>query len=303
MWSDAVITNAGKTLLSQWAAGGATLTITGAKIGSGTVTAASLMAQTALAAEKQSMSIVNSETVAGGVRLKLQLTSVGVTTGYTGNQIGIWAKLGSGSEILMAIYQDSSGITVPTAAEMADFVFTFYAMLQMSNTGTISVTLDTSAVVTRSTLDAELAKVKITASGILKGDGAGNVTGATAGTDYAAGKHAPTHAKGGSDPVTPEAIGASTSFKATGTLTTSGWAGSAAPYTQDLTVAGLLESDRPRVDPVLGTDDAARELIKTAWQTAATSSKPPYAYDGKITFYAASKPTTNIPVVVSVVRP
>ena len=115
--------------------------------------------------------------------------------------------------------------------------------------------------------------------------------------------HAPTHAKGGSDPLTPADIGASTSFKATGTLTTAGWTGSAAPYMQDLTVAGLLESDRPRVDPVLGTDDAARALIKTAWQIAATSSKPPYAYNGKITFYAASKPTTNIPVLVTVLRP
>ena len=115
--------------------------------------------------------------------------------------------------------------------------------------------------------------------------------------------HKDTHAKGGSDELTPAAIGASTSFKATGTLTTSGWAGSSAPYTQDLIVAGLLESDRPRVGPVLGTDDAARALIKTAWQLATDSSKPPYAYDGKMTFYSASKPTTNIPVLVTVVRP
>ena len=115
--------------------------------------------------------------------------------------------------------------------------------------------------------------------------------------------HAASHSKTGTDPVTPEAIGASTSFKATGTLTTAGWTGSAAPYTQDLTVAGVLETDVPRVNPVLGTDSAARDLIKTAWQLATTSSNPPYAYDGKISFYAASKPTTNIPVVVSVVRP
>ena len=99
------------------------------------------------------------------------------------------------------------------------------------------------------------------------------------------------------------ALGASTSFKATGTLTTAGWTGTAAPYTQDLAVMGVLETDRPRVDPVLGTDSAARDLIKAAWQIATTSSNPPYAYNGKITFYAASKPTTNIPVVVSVVRP
>ena len=115
--------------------------------------------------------------------------------------------------------------------------------------------------------------------------------------------HKATHAIGGSDALSPSDIGASTSFKATGTLTTAGWTGTAAPYTQNLTVAGVLETDRPRVDPVLGTDSAARDLIKTAWQLATASSNPPYAYDGKISFYAASKPTTNIPVVVSVVRP
>lgn len=54
---------------------------------------------------------------------------------------------------------------------------------------------------------------KITASGILKGDGAGGVTPAgtlagQAGGQITPGAHASQHASGGSDPVTPESIGA-----------------------------------------------------------------------------------------------
>lgn len=156
MWSDAVITNAGKALLASWAGGG-TLNIDSAKAGTGTVAVASLMAQTALVSEKQTMSIISKESVASGIRLKLQITSTGVTTSYTLNQIGVWASLNGGSSTLLALFQDDTGITVPTYASMPDFVFTFYAILQMSNSGTMTVNIDASAVVTQSTLDTAIA--------------------------------------------------------------------------------------------------------------------------------------------------
>jgi len=152
MWSDAVITNAGKALLAAWVSGG-TLNIVSAAAGSGTVSAAALMAQTALVSEKQNMSIISMESVTGGIRLKLQLTSEGVTTSYTLNQMGIKASLSGGSATLLALFQDSSGIIIPTYASMPDFVFTFYATLQMSNSGSLSVTLDTSAVISLSTMN------------------------------------------------------------------------------------------------------------------------------------------------------
>lgn len=154
MWSDAVITNEGKELLAQWLNGGA-FNLDSAATGQGTVSPSLLMGQTALVSKKQGMSIIKMEKVEGGIRVQLQLTSEGVTTGYVINQIGIWASLANGSSKLVAIYQDNTGITVPTHTEMPDFVFTFYATLQMDNEGDITVNIDTSAVATQADLNAE----------------------------------------------------------------------------------------------------------------------------------------------------
>lgn len=58
MWSDAVITNAGKALLESWVNGGV-LTIDGASSGSGTVAAVALLNQTALTDEREQLSIIS----------------------------------------------------------------------------------------------------------------------------------------------------------------------------------------------------------------------------------------------------
>jgi hypothetical protein len=148
MWNDAVVTNKGKELLAQWA-GGEALDITRAASGQGTVAVALMMAQTGLVGQKQNMSIIRHQTVESGVRFQLQLTSQGVATPYIINQIGVFAKINTGAETLLALFQDSVGVSVPTYAEMPDYVFTFYATVQMSNDGSLSVTVDHAALVTR----------------------------------------------------------------------------------------------------------------------------------------------------------
>ena len=155
MWDQAVVTNAGKALLQQWAGGG-TLTIDGAKAGAGAVSQLNLINQTAVTQEKQTLSIISAKQVEGGTQFHVQITAP--DAGYTAKQIGIYGHLGSGDSTLIALYQDESGITVPSKAEMPDFVYAFYATIQVSNTGTLSVTLDTSALVTQATLTAAVAK-------------------------------------------------------------------------------------------------------------------------------------------------
>lgn len=155
MWNDAVVTNAGKELLALWLGGGE-LSIDSAATGEGTVSASLLMGQTELVSKKQIMSIVKAEKIGGGMRFQLQLTSTGVSNAYTINQIGIYASLGGGSSKLIALFQDSTGISVPTFEQMPDYVFTFYATLQMSNDGELTVNIDTSAIVTRADLNAHM---------------------------------------------------------------------------------------------------------------------------------------------------
>lgn len=172
MWDQAVVTNAGKALLQQWAGGG-TLTIDGAKAGAGAVSQLNLINQTAVTQEKQTLSIISAKQVEGGTQFHVQITAP--DAGYTAKQIGIYGHLGSGDSTLIALYQDESGITVPSKAEMPDFVYAFYATIQGSNTGTLSVTLDTSALVTQATLIAAVAKAGDMKKSVYDADGDGVV--------------------------------------------------------------------------------------------------------------------------------
>lgn len=115
---------------------------------------------------------------------------------------------------------------------------------------------------------------QITVSGLLKGDGSGGVSKAVAGTDYQA-------------PVRSY----------TATIPASGWTGSAAPYTCNVTVTGLLVADNPIVDIVPSTTYATAEAQSEAYG---------YIYrmvtqENKIVAYATDKPAVDIPIQVKVV--
>ena len=151
-----VVTNKGAELLAAWAEG-TTLNIYSAAAGTGTVAEAAMIAQTALAGQKQAASIVSHSKADGATGLKIQLQITAPSTGYTLNQFGIWAKVGSGEGKLLALFQNSEGIDVPSASDSPDFVYTFYGLIKISNTGSISVTVDASAVVTTATMQAAIA--------------------------------------------------------------------------------------------------------------------------------------------------
>ena len=84
----------------------------------------------------------------------------------------------------------------------------------------------------------------------------------------------------------------------TATITTT-WSGSAAPYTQVISVAGISESDTPHITPVYSTTNATAIAQKEAW---ACVSKAVTAAD-KLTFTCfEDKPTTAIPIQIEVNR-
>ena len=190
-----VITNSGSELLAQWTAG-KTLTITRAAAGTGRVSEAALLAQTALVSEKQAASILSNKTTAQGQKLQLQVTPL--TAGYALNQLGIWAKLDSGAAKLIALFQTDTdaGVEIPSKTDVPDYVYTFYGLLEFTgSSGTLQVTIDASALVTAESMAAAIKahdeaedahegirqavagkQNKITATGILKGDGNGGVT-------------------------------------------------------------------------------------------------------------------------------
>ena len=140
-----VITNAGNSLLNEWVNEKA-LNFDSAAAGQGTVAAAAMMAQTALVSQKQTASLLGGEKVSSGIRLKLRIAAP--NTAYTLNQYGVWASVEGGSSTMITLFQLEQGIPIPSKTESPDFVYTFYALISCSNTGTWTVTVDTSACVT-----------------------------------------------------------------------------------------------------------------------------------------------------------
>lgn len=111
---------------------------------------------------------------------------------------------------------------------------------------------------------------KITASGLLKGDGAGGVSAATKGTDYA----------GASETVTATLLAAS-------------WTGDAAPYSCALTVSGVTATSNQEVLPALNITAEQLEALQGAniqdgGQAANTMTLKAYG----------DKPTIDLPIRV-----
>lgn len=84
----------------------------------------------------------------------------------------------------------------------------------------------------------------------------------------------------------------------TATLTAASWTGTTSPYSQSVTVSGILATDTPIVDVVMSGTYAADEARQEAWSniyriTTASNS---------ITLYAKEKPTVNLPIQLKVVR-
>lgn len=194
-----VITNAGNSLLNEWV-NEKTLNFDSAAAGQGTVAAAAMMAQTALVNEKQTASLLGGERVSSGIRLKLRIAAP--NTAYTLNQFRVSASVDGGASAMIALFQLEQGVPIPSKTESPDFVYTFYALISCSNTGTWTVTVDTSACVTQGDMSAAIAEAvktkqdKIMVKGLLLGDGNGNISAAVVGKDYgyplATGSGAPT---------------------------------------------------------------------------------------------------------------
>lgn len=84
----------------------------------------------------------------------------------------------------------------------------------------------------------------------------------------------------------------------TATITAAGWAGDAAPYTNEVTVTGLTADDNPFVDMIASS---AFETAETEIEAFANIYRMVTA-ENKLTVYAAEKPTVDIAIQIKVVR-
>lgn len=82
------------------------------------------------------------------------------------------------------------------------------------------------------------------------------------------------------------------------TITTN-WSGSSAPYTQSISVKGILSTDAPHITPVYSSTLETALMEKDAWAMISKAE----ASDGTITFTCfEDKPTTAISIQIEVIR-
>lgn len=149
MWNQSAITNAGREVFASAAAGNP-LVIDNAASGSGTVEPEALKSCTDVATRKKTLTVTGIKSSGTGISVEIMLTAA--ETAYQARQIGIFGHTGSGSAVLLAIFQDAEGIAVPSTGDMADYAYVFYATIQVGNVSSISATVDSSALVTQSQL-------------------------------------------------------------------------------------------------------------------------------------------------------
>lgn len=87
-----------------------------------------------------------------------------------------------------------------------------------------------------------------------------------------------------------DTLGEAVSAEYSGTLAADGWTGSAAPYTQAVTVPGVLSTDSPIIDLVPSSVYATAVAEDTAWGSIYRA----VATTNTITFYAKEKPTVAL---------
>ena len=90
-------------------------------------------------------------------------------------------------------------------------------------------------------------------------------------------------------------------FTWTGTLTASGWSGSAAPYTQAVTISGMQATDNPFLGPNYTSTDV--DTVKAQEEAFSLISRiDSGSGTATVYIYEDSKPEVDIPILVKVVR-
>jgi hypothetical protein len=146
IWENAVVTNKGLALLAKLISG-ETLCITRGETGAGYVTPGLLQSQTSVTNPIQTVSFGEySYPEEGKCALKCIITNDELVSGYTANQVGVYATDPDEGEILFFITQATSGkgVDIPSETEMPGYSseWTFY--FQYGQASDVTVVIDPS---------------------------------------------------------------------------------------------------------------------------------------------------------------
>lgn len=157
MWENTVITNAGIELLKNALSGG-TITVTAIKSGAGKVDVSALKSQTAVSSIKQSGTVQGVTKTNETIKIGVLFSNAGLSAGYSMTQLGIYAKGSTGSEVLFAISQSTTGKEVPAESAMPSWSLVHNFYIKLNNDVTMTATVDPEGYVTFETMQTALNK-------------------------------------------------------------------------------------------------------------------------------------------------
>lgn len=155
MWENTVITNAGIELLKNALSGG-TITVTAIKSGAGKVDVSALKSQTAVSSIKQSGTVQGVTKTNETIKIGVLFSNAGLSAGYSMTQLGIYAKGSTGSEVLFAISQSTTGKEVPAESAMPSWSLVHNFYIKLNNDVTMTATVDPEGYVTFETMQKAL---------------------------------------------------------------------------------------------------------------------------------------------------
>lgn len=155
MWENTVITNAGIELLKNALSGG-TITVTAIKSGAGKVDVSALKSQTAVSSIKQSGTVQGVTKTNETIKIGVLFSNAGLSAGYSMTQLGIYAKGSTGSEVLFAISQSTTGKEVPAESAMPSWSLVHNFYIKLNNDVKMTATVDPEGYVTFKTMQTAL---------------------------------------------------------------------------------------------------------------------------------------------------
>ena len=155
MWENTVITNAGIELLKNALSGG-TITVTAIKSGAGKVDVSALKSQTAVSLIKQSGTVQGVTKTNETIKIGVLFSNAGLSAGYSMTQLGIYAKGSTGSEVLFAISQSTTGKEVPAESAMPSWSLVHNFYIKLNNDVKMTATVDPEGYVTFETMQTAL---------------------------------------------------------------------------------------------------------------------------------------------------
>ena len=155
VWENTVITNAGIELLKNALSGG-TITVTAIKSGAGKVDVSALKSQTAVSSIKQSGTVQGVTKTNETIKIGVLFSNAGLSAGYSMTQLGIYAKGSTGSGVLFAISQSTTGKEVPAESAMPSWSLVHNFYIKLNNDVKMTATVDPEGYVTFETMQTAL---------------------------------------------------------------------------------------------------------------------------------------------------